>query len=115
MKLAYGQGRERSLKRKRDREQTEFIKLIRHHMIDRDIDNAGELYELISDKGMEGRQTSRTTIYNYFSGDNLPQPWFFVALLKAFEEMGAPLSHDEIGDLMWAYFRSYSSTRYKER
>jgi hypothetical protein len=87
--------------------QTEFLSLLRHSMIDRNINTPGQLYRLVKDKGPGGWSPSRATVYNYFTGQNTPQPWFFLAVCEVFEEMGEPLTREEVSELMWAYFKSY--------
>lgn len=85
----------------------EFIRLLRHLMVDRYLNTPGDLYRLIEDKGPGGTTPARGTVYNYFAGGSTPQPWFFLAVCDAFEEMGRPLTRDEAAELMWAYFISY--------
>ncbi len=96
-----------SLSNPRPQNRPEFIRLLRHLMVDRYLYTPADLYRQIEDKGPEGTSPSQTTIYNYFTGGSTPKPWFFLAVCDAFEEMGKPLTRDEASELMWAYFTSY--------
>ena len=96
-----------SLSNPRPQNCPEFIRLLRHLMVDRYLNTTADLYRLIKDKGPGGTSPSRGTVYNYFAGGSTPKPWFFLAVCETFEEMGKPLTRDEASELLWAYFTSY--------
>lgn len=83
---------------------SEFIKTVKHIMVERDIANPNELYRLMRDKDPE---PSRATIHGYFNGTITPQPWFLRALAEVCEDLGKPLTEDEEYRLQSTYIASY--------
>ena len=79
-----------------------FIRALRIVMAHHDIDNPTELYNLLVERGEAENKFSKSVIYQYFSDESTPQPWFVRALARAI-----PLSEEEEIRLKRAYFESY--------
>lgn len=86
---------------------TDFIRAIRHAMIDRDIRNPNHLYSLMKYRGPEGSSPSRGTIHGYFNGTIKPQPWFVQAFEKVCLERDKPLSDEERARIYATFISSY--------
>lgn len=83
---------------------TEFVKTVKHIMVERDIPNPNVLYGLMKGKDPE---PSRATVHGYFNGSITPQPWFLRALAEVCEDRGKPLTEDEYHRLHATYIASY--------
>lgn len=72
-------------------------------MVDRDVDNPGQLYRMLEGYGPKEKESvSRNTVYAYFSNAQTPQPWFVRAVSNVLE-----LDDEQTQRLYDAYFKSY--------